>query len=216
MSEAVYEDALRGDASVLVRDFDGRTAPLDAARWRGPARGADRTLLDRVSGPTLDIGCGPGRLVAALARRGVPCLGIDPVAASVQLTRQAGGHAIRRSVCDLLPYEGTWSCALLADGNVGIGGDPVRLLRRAGELVAPDGRLLVEVDPPRSGTGRRRIRLEDGAGRVGRWFPWATLAADDVDAAAAAAGMIVRSRWRAADLSAGSPVRRCVELSPVR
>ena len=216
MSVSVYEDGLRGAVSVLVRDSDGSTAPLDASRWRGPARGADRTLLNRVDGPTLDIGCGPGRLAAALTRQGIPCLGVDPSALSVQLTRRAGGHAIRRSVFERLPYAGTWACALLADGNIGIGGNPVRLLRRVGELLAPAGRLLVEVDPPRSGSGRRRIRLEDDAGRVGQWFPWAQLAADEVDAAAVSAGMVVRSRWRAADGGSGFPVRWFVELTATR
>ena len=216
MSASVYEDGLRGAASVLVRDSDGSTAPLDASRWHGPARGADRTLLDRVDGPTLDIGCGPGRLVAALTQRGIPCLGVDPSALSVQLTRRAGGHAIRRSVFHRLPYAGTWACALLADGNIGIGGDPVRLLGRVGELLAPGGRLLVETDPPRSRSGRRRIRLEDDAGRVGQWFPWAHLAADEIDAAAAAAGLVVRSRWRAADGSTGVPIRWFVELTATR
>lgn len=213
MSESLYAAGLRGEVLVVVRDSDGSTVPLDAARWHGPARGADRTLLHRVDGPTLDIGCGPGRLAAALTRRGIPCLGIDPVEVSVRLTRRAGGHAIRRSVFERVPYAGTWACALLADGNVGIGGDPVRLLRRVGELVAPAGRVLVEVDRPCSGSGRRRIRLEDDAGRIGRWFPWARLAADEVDAVAASAGWVVRSRWRAADSSTGSPVRWFVDLA---
>jgi hypothetical protein len=49
MSEAVYEDALRGDASVLVRDFDGRTAPLDAAD--GAVRPAERTARCSIASP---------------------------------------------------------------------------------------------------------------------------------------------------------------------
>jgi SAM-dependent methyltransferase len=209
MSEAVYEDGLLGDDTIRVRDSDGSSAPLGADRWRGPARGADRTLLDRVDGPTLDIGCGPGRLVVALLDRGIPCLGVDPAAASVELTRSAGGHAVQRSVFDPLPRSGEWACALLADGNIGIGGNPVRLLRRAGELVRPGGRVLVELDPPRSGSRRRRIRLEDGAGRVGEWFPWAHLAADEVDDAARAAGMVVLYRWWAHDVDGdgSSPIR---------
>ena len=209
MSEAVFERGMRGDDSVLVRDSDGSTEPLQVARWRGPARGADRTLLDRVDGPTLDIGCGPGRLVVALLRRGIPCLGVDPVATSVELTRSAGGHAVQRSVFDPLPRTGTWACALLADGNIGIGGNPVRLLRRAGDLVRPDGQVLVELDPPRTGTGRRRIRLEDGTGDIGEWFSWAHLAADEVDDAARAAGMVVLYRWWAHDGDGddGSPIR---------
>jgi hypothetical protein len=35
---------------------------------------------------------------------------------------------------------------LLLDGNIGIGGDPHRLLRRVRELLTPTGRLLVELD----------------------------------------------------------------------
>jgi len=43
---------------------------------------------------------------------------------------------VRRSVFDALPAEGRWHTALLADGNVGIGGDPIRLLSRLRGLIA--------------------------------------------------------------------------------
>ena len=42
-----------------------------------------------------------------------------------------GGAALRRDVFAPLPGEGRWYTALLADGNVGIGGDPVALLQPA-------------------------------------------------------------------------------------
>jgi len=35
----------------------------------------------------------------------------------------------------------------LADGNIGIGGLPARLLFRCAQLLAPDGRLLIEAEP---------------------------------------------------------------------
>jgi SAM-dependent methyltransferase len=197
MSVAVYEEGLRGNAAVVVRYSDGRSHPLDVGRWHGPARGADRSLLTRVDGSALDIGCGPGRLVAALAQRGIYALGIDIAPAAVGLTRQAGGRALQLSVFDDIP--GSWDVAVLADGNIGIGGDPVRLLRRVAELLAPAGRVLVELDPPRSGAGTEQMRLEDADGRAGAWFPWAHVAADAIAPVAEAAGLRVVEEWTAPD-----------------
>ena len=75
-------------------------------------------------------------------------LGVDVVREAVDQTVARGVVALRRDVFDRLPGEGRWETALLADGNVGIGGDPVALLLRAGELVAADGRVVVELAPP--------------------------------------------------------------------
>jgi SAM-dependent methyltransferase len=197
MSVAVYEDGLRGNAAVVVRYSDGRTHPLDVGRWHGPARGADRGLLDRVTGSALDIGCGPGRLVAALAQRGIYALGIDIAPTAVGLTRRAGGRALQLSVFDEIP--GSWDVAVLADGNIGIGGDPVRLLRRVGELLSTNGQVLVELDPPHSGAGTEQMRLEDADGRAGAWFPWAHVAADAIAPLATAAGLRVIEEWTAPD-----------------
>ena len=49
---------------------------------------------------------------------------------AVAQTPDRGVAAIRRNVFDALPGEGRWRTALLADGNIGIGGDPAALLRR--------------------------------------------------------------------------------------
>jgi SAM-dependent methyltransferase len=206
MSVAMYETGLSGDAAVFVRHRDGRAFRLDVERWHGPARGADDTLLDRVWGPALDVGCGPGRLVAALTARGVSALGIDIAPAAVGLTRRAGGRALQLSVFDEVPQAGSWETVVLADGNIGIGGDPHRLLCRAAELLSPQGRVLVELDPPRSGSGSELVRLEDADGNAGAWFPWATVAADTVGALAASAALQVVDEWTAPDRPA--PVSR--------
>ena len=65
MSAAVFEPVLAGRQAQLVGD-DGRILPLSPRRWLAPADGEDDWLLDRCSGPTMDLGCGPGRLVAEL------------------------------------------------------------------------------------------------------------------------------------------------------
>ena len=77
---------------------------------------------------------------------------------------------------------------LLADGNIGIGGDPVALLERARELMAPAGRVVVDVAAWGSGVVTRHVSLETRHGRSGE-FPWTSVGADAVQAVATAAGL---------------------------
>ena len=134
---ALYEEALREQTAALVlQTADGRALPLQVERWCGPADMTDEELLRRCQGPVLDIGCGPGRLTIALAERGIPVLGVDVSRIAVARVREAGACAIRRSVFDPLPGQGRWATALLADGNIGIGGYPDELLRRCARLLA--------------------------------------------------------------------------------
>src|SRR5690606_1254872 len=130
---------------------DGTRIPVPLARWYAAAAGADHVLLDACAGATLDVGCGPGRMVEALTRRGVTAMGVDVSDRAVQLARARGAMALRRDVFDPLPGEGRWHHAMLVDGNLGIGGDPVALLRRIVALLGRHGTVLVEIEPP--GTG---------------------------------------------------------------
>ncbi|WP_246281597.1 class I SAM-dependent methyltransferase [Fodinicola acaciae] len=161
---ADFSHGLRGNPCALRRT-DGVLIRLPVRRWHAPARGADRWLLDRCTGPTLDLGCGPGRLVTALAERGLPALGVDISADAVERTLFRGGTALRRDALGRLPAEGRWSHVLLADGNIGIGGDPAQLLRRAKVLLRPKGTVLLELDPI-GGLWRGAGRLE-ASGVVG-------------------------------------------------
>ena len=78
---------------------------------------------------------------------------------------------------------------LLADGNIGIGGDPVRLLRRAADLLAPHGAIIAEVDEPSdSGIRHRTVRWETDT-MVGDWFAWSSVSADATADLARAAGL---------------------------
>jgi SAM-dependent methyltransferase len=158
------------------------TLPVD--RWRAAPDPSDEMMLAHCSGPTLDIGCGPGRLAGSLAKRGVPVLGVDTSPVAIRMTLARGAVALHRNVFDHIPGEGRWRSVLLADGNVGIGGDPVRLLRRVRELMSPTGNVLIEVDPPGEGVRHRPVRLNG----TGSWFPWAWLGAEAVETTARAAG----------------------------
>jgi SAM-dependent methyltransferase len=169
-------------------------ARMDAASWAGGPRPGDEWLLRECGGPTLDVGCGPGRLLRALARRGVPALGIDISAEAVTQARRHGVHALLLDVFDPVPGEGTWENVVLADGNVGIGGDPARLLRRAAELSTRDGRIAVELGAPGSGSWRRLVRLRH-ADSHSPAFWWAAVAADQIEAPAAEARLRVARRW---------------------
>jgi SAM-dependent methyltransferase len=171
-----------------LRRADGRVEPLPLARWLGPVDDADAELLERVVGSVLDIGCGPGRHVAALQRAGHLCLGIDLSPVAVEITRGRGAEAFRGSVFDAVPDAGSWDTALLLDGNIGIGGEPAALLERARELLAPGGAVLAELDPPGARTGETRVRLE-APGVVSEWLPWAHVSVDTVAEVAAEAGL---------------------------
>jgi hypothetical protein len=70
-TDPAFDAALHGAPSRMLRS-DGREVPLAVSRWRADAVGEDGWLLDRCTGPVLDLGCGPGRLVAARPVRSSP------------------------------------------------------------------------------------------------------------------------------------------------
>jgi SAM-dependent methyltransferase len=122
--------------------------------------------LAAASGPVLDIGCGRGRYVHAAILGGHLALGIDVSETAVRIAQRHGLPVLCRSVFQELPGEGTWGTALLLDGNIGIGRDPVALLRRCAQLVRDgDGRILVET--PRGARTVERRALHGCAAAAG-------------------------------------------------
>lgn len=197
-----YADALRnGRGPLFLRRTDGWLLPLEVERWCARPDAADLSALRRCEGAVLDIGCGPGRLVAALLARGRRALGIDVSAAAVARTLATGGAAVRRSVFDSLPDEGSWGTALLLDGNIGIGGDPGALLARSAELVRRGGLLIVETTPA-DVDEQVRVRVEGGPHTPGGaprtpddTFPWARVGTPALLRYAAAAGWTLVEQW---------------------
>ncbi len=156
--------------------------------WAQPADADDLSMLELCDGPTLDIGCGPGRLTMALAELGHVVLGIDVMGDAVVQTRGRGGVALHRNVFGDLPGEGRWHTALLADGNVGIGGDPVVLLQRVRELLDPRGRVVVEVDPQQCGMRTGSAVLVNG-GLASAPFRWSVVGVDAIHEIAVHSGL---------------------------
>jgi SAM-dependent methyltransferase len=178
----------------------GEAIELPVDRWHGPPDEVELALLDTLPDPVLDVGCGPGRIVAALGAVGRPALGVDPSPAAVAEARRRRAPVLARSVFGPLPGEGRWGTVLLLDGNIGIGGDPEALLMRAGHLVRPGGQVVAEVEPPGVATRSMTTRLESARG-VSPWFAWARVGADRFEPLVAIAGLqaigldIVGERW---------------------
>jgi SAM-dependent methyltransferase len=193
----VYQAALSSaDSRLWVHLPDGRRMRLPVQVWRGALSPGDGALLRRCTGPVLDVGCGPGRLAAALAARGALAMGIDVAPVAVLLARRAGATALCRDVFDPLPGEGRWSTLLLADGNIGIGGDPGRLLTRAAELLDRRGRVLVELDPRPCAAGPQLVRLEGPGGDVSTSFRWSFVGPTEIADHARTAGLTLVDEWR--------------------
>ena len=189
----LYEEALAGHTRPEIERRDGSRTPLQVDNWLR-IRPGDVSMVDRCSGPTLDVGSGPGRLTLALAERGIPALGIDVTPYAVHLSRAAGALTLLRDVFGRVPGTGRWMTVLLADGNIGIGGDPVALLRRVAELLRPLGHALVELQPPGSALLSEQVRLRHG-GQASAWFPWAYVGVDQIADIARGAGLTAAETW---------------------
>ena len=190
----LFGAALEAGGALFAVDDGGHAVSLPVGRWLAPATAVDERMLDRARGPVLDIGCGPGRHVHALSRRGVLALGVDVSPVAVRLARERGAPALAASIFDRIPGAGTWRTALLLDGNIGIGGAPARLLTRTAALLSRDGEALVELDPPGAPAQRLRLTLQHRDERSTA-FPWARVPADALAHPAQVAGLVVRELW---------------------
>jgi SAM-dependent methyltransferase len=191
---SMYGDGLLRAGQARLRLRDGTMLPLPLDRYLGPPDATDQRLLTGLTGPVLDVGCGPGRHLHALAAQGVFALGVDLSPIAVALARGRGTRAIVASIFQELPGAGAWRSALLLDGNVGIGGSPPRLLARIRNLLREDGELLIELERPGVQTGATFARIETCEG-VSSWFRWARVSIADLERLACAAGFPVRSSW---------------------
>lgn len=174
---------------VVLADGTSKTMPV--ARWKSAPSPADMALfVEQCTGPTLDVGCGPGRLSAALTEGGLHALGIDISPEAVRQTRARGAAALCHDVFTDLPGRQAWVHVLLADGTIGLGGDPVRLLTRVAGLLDPHGSALVELAHLGRVSVHEEVRLRVGH-QISPTFGWATVGIDTIDGLAAEAGLRV-------------------------
>ncbi|WP_166973766.1 methyltransferase domain-containing protein [Brevibacterium atlanticum] len=192
-----YERALvRGGPLLLTAaGVDETPTLMDVDRYTGPADAADLTVIARATGAVIDLGCGPGRIVRAAIAAERFALGIDISAAAVAMAQAEGLPVLCRDIGDPLPLEGQWNAALLLDGNIGIGGDPARLLERARRLIDPSGLVIVETaqEPDEHRVFLAEVR--DSGGRTSAAFPWAQVGSRSLTRIAESLGLQVEESW---------------------
>ncbi len=181
---------------LCLRNEQGTVVAGDGTRRTGPTAAEDERVLDRVLAPVLDVGCGPARHLLALARRGIDGLGLDVTPSAVHLARSRGAMVVEGSIFEGVPRSGSWGTALLLDGNIGIGGDPVALLARVAAVVRPGGRILVELGPPGVAGRSERARVDHGT-LTGPWFDWTVVDAGSIGAIASEASLEAGGSWYA-------------------
>lgn len=175
--------------STVLRSRCGAIVPLDVDRWHGDIDAVELAALEGLGDPVLDVGCGPGRIVAALTAGGRRATGIDISPTAARHAHRRGATVLTQSIFDPLPDASAWGSVLLLDGNIGIGGEPVRLLRRVRELLADSGAVVVEVGAPGSPNDRLTVRVEATTACAGPWFEWARLSAEQAGPTFSAAGL---------------------------
>jgi SAM-dependent methyltransferase len=185
----VFAMALRGNGC-HVEYLDDDMRPLPITDWARTADQSDQVVLDHCVGATLDLGCGPGRMGEYLAAKGHQVLAVDIVPEAIEQAARRGLQTWMGDVFDPLPHEGRWQTALLADGNIGIGGDPRALLARVRRVVSAAGRLVVDLRPPGDGIRSRWARIRT-ADHTSKPFRWAMVAADAIEPLAREAGFPV-------------------------
>ena len=63
--------------TTVLRSTDGDVLPLDVEAWRRSADALEIELLEDLTAPVIDVGCGPGRIVEAVASSGRMAMGVD-------------------------------------------------------------------------------------------------------------------------------------------
>jgi ubiquinone/menaquinone biosynthesis C-methylase UbiE len=159
----------RSVSDAIARLIFGRLAPCyDAWTWAislGRWRSWQRVALPHVQGPrVLEVGCGPGHLLAAMANSGAQCYGADQSRRMLALAgrniRQRGAEArLVRCLGQRLPFrDDAFDTVVLCFSGLAwlprVLAEVRRVMASAGSLVVVD-----EVFFPRSTVATRFIRV---------------------------------------------------------
>ena len=141
----------------------GALEPLPLDRWLAPADAADQAILADVEAPVLDLGCGPGRHLAALRALGKRGLGVDLSPVAVRARARARRRRRSTARCGrACPARGGRSCCWTATSASAA--KPVALLGGPASCSRRGGAIVVETDPPGAPT-QRDAGPDRGAGR---------------------------------------------------
>ena len=125
-------------------------------------------VMSRSPATVLDIGCGEGWLVRALAERGVSAIGVDVVPGLIERAAQAGAGEFRVASYDDIAAGAIDLKVDVAVANFSLIGEESveNLLRCVPGLLNPRGALIVQTLHPISSSGE--LPYEDGW-RPGSW-----------------------------------------------
>jgi ubiquinone/menaquinone biosynthesis C-methylase UbiE len=133
--EAIIQERFARQAKAFAR------SPLqkDPERLRRFLRFASPRRGERA----IDVGCGPGIVVAALRGEGVEALGIDLTAEMLREARGAGGSYVRGDVARIPFRDGVFDLAVCRN-TVHHLSDPPGVAREVARVLRPGGRMVIE------------------------------------------------------------------------
>jgi SAM-dependent methyltransferase len=230
-------DQLAGhDAYELVERDDGYIAvSARAGRYFDPPEQWPefaRSVLERMNGRVLDVGCGAGRVALALQDRGHDVVGIDISPLAIEVCRLRGVKDAR-----VMPVHhagrklGEFDTIAMMGNNFGLFGNARRmrsLLDRFDKLTSAGGRIVAEIlDPYRTTdpqhleyhernrrkgrlAGQLRIRVRYKRYRT-RWFDYLFVSRSELES------LLAGTNWHISEiLESGGPVYVAIlEKSPV-
>jgi SAM-dependent methyltransferase len=139
--------ASRPDFSLLASRYD-ELRPVDS-NW---VELVDRVVeLGRLGGGArvLDVGCGTGRVAAALAERGAKVWGVDPSAGMLEVARSRvpSSVGLREGRAEALPFRDAWFDGAVCMLSVHLLDRP-RAFGELARVLVPGGRLLIATFDP--------------------------------------------------------------------
>ena len=129
-----YPTRYRGYGWLVTRVL-GTLYGIRVSRW---------ARLKPTGGSVLEVGCGPGLMLAALHRRGWRVLGIERNEAVAEAARRTLGIEIVATPVEALPADARFDLIIMFQVLEHIG-EPVTLLRECAKRLATGGRLITNV-----------------------------------------------------------------------
>ena len=138
-----------GDALEVVERDDGFILPGCGPAFFAPVRrwsASERQALRAVRGRVLDVGCGAGRVLLELERRGREVVGIDPSPLAVDVCRRRGARDVRVArLEDVDASFGVFDTVVMYGNNLSLLGSVTKgrqLLRRLAAVTSEHGRIV--------------------------------------------------------------------------